>query len=115
MARQAPFVPGSGWFVFVRFQGAILIAALVAVGGTALEGSILDRRRLIGRQHYRLDALRERVARLRLRTEELGSPSRLVQPAEAGRVGLNSRNRPVSSLPLSSPLLDWRLAPEVGR
>lgn len=104
-----------GLCVFVRFQGAILLAAVVAVGGAALEGSILDRRRSIGRQHYRLDVLRERVARLRLRSEELGSPSRLSRPAEAGGPGPASP-RPSSALRMPpSPLLRWRAAPEAGR
>lgn len=101
--------------VLVRFQGAILLAAVIAVGGTALEGSILDRRRSIGRQHYQLDVLRERVARLRLRTEELGSPSRLAPSAETVQLDPPSPNQPSASLRLSAPFLRSRVALEVGR
>lgn len=101
--------------MFVRFQGAILIVAVVAIGGSALEGAALDRRRAIGRQHYRLDASRERVARLRLRAEELGAPSRLRQPEETGRLDLNPPAAPRTEATPSTPLLRWRSAAESGR
>ncbi len=102
--------------MFVRFQGAILLAALVAVGGSALEGAALDRRRSIGRQYYRVDVLRERVARLRLRSEELGAPSRLSRQVEEGRVGVivPRPERPPTPSP-AAPVLHWRISPEVGR
>ena len=100
--------------MFVRFQGAVLLAALVAVGGSSVENAVLDRHRAIGRQHYRLDVLQERVARLRLRTEELGSPSRLIRPAPVTAPG-RAATSPSASGRDYGPLLRWRTAPEQTR
>lgn len=99
--------------VFVRFQGAILFAALTAVAGSALERSILDHRRAIGRQHYRIEALRERVAQARLRTERLSAIATLAEPLREGRLKLNSGSPPRQSDRYVPPLLHWRAVPEM--
>ena len=66
--------------VFVRFQGAIMLVALAAIIASVLERAILDHRREIGRQHYRIEELRERIARARLTTERLMALSRQSRP-----------------------------------
>jgi hypothetical protein len=99
--------------VFVRFQGGVLLVVLVAVGGTALEGESLDRRRAISRQQYRTEVLRERVARLRLKAEELGSPARLARPTEPGRLAPAPASAAAAG-PIAGPLLRWR-SPQVRR
>lgn len=101
--------------MFVRFQGAVFLAVLVAIGGSSVENATLDRRRAIGRQHYRLDVLQEQVARLRLNAEELGAPSRLARPVQdqasdvAEATGRSAYNGGVG---LS---LRWRVVPEQSR
>ncbi|MBA3312348.1 MAG: hypothetical protein M3552_04155 [Planctomycetota bacterium] len=92
----------------IRFQAAVLLAALTAITGSAIEGSILDQRRALSRQHYRLEVLRERVAHSRLRAERLGSPGRLMRPLEEGRLDVRSPSaRTDDSFP-TGPLLRWR-------
>ncbi|HUG94367.1 MAG TPA: hypothetical protein VML55_26285 [Planctomycetaceae bacterium] len=59
-----------------RFGCALVLVVLVAMAGVALEKRCLDLRRSIARQRYRLDVLEDLHARLRLRTHELGSPTR---------------------------------------
>ncbi|MGC1275958.1 MAG: hypothetical protein WBC44_19810 [Planctomycetaceae bacterium] len=98
--------------MFVRFQGAILFAALTAVAGSALEKTILDLRRATGRQHYRIEALRERVARARLRTERLSALTTLAEPLEQGRLEPNAGPSPGGSDRYEPPLLHWRAIPE---
>jgi hypothetical protein len=99
--------------VFIRFQGAILLAVLTAVAGGALEGSILDHRRGLSRQHYRLEALRDRVAQARLRTERLSTPTALSRPIEEGRFDASPRS--VTGNGPRAPLLHWRSTGEVRR
>jgi len=101
--------------VFVRFQGAVLVAVLVAIAGSSAENAILDRHRSIGRQYFRLDAIQERVARLRLRTEELGAPSRLVRPAERDRRDATAATSDSIETRGAVPLLRWRAMPETDR
>lgn len=55
--------------MFVRFQIAVLLVALVAIGTSALEHAILDARRSIGRQQYQTEELLERIAQARLTAE----------------------------------------------
>lgn len=110
----APRFRGRGCAVFVRFQGAVLLILLVAIGGNSIENAALDRRRAIGRQYYRVDVLQERVARLRLRTEELGAPYRLIRPApDAPPIAAEARS--VEGEQGVGPLLHWRTKPDRGR
>lgn len=98
--------------MFIRFQGAIVLAVLTAVAASALEKRANDLRREIGRQHYRLDVLRERVARLRLRTERLSAPELLLRPIEEGRLRFSPSGSADSDQdaagPAVGPLLRWR-------
>ena len=94
--------------MLIRFGAALLILVHVAIAGSAIEGRVLDERRALSRQHYRLDAARERVARLRIEAERLGGPAHLLAHFEEGR--LQARPAPVESsdsIPVA-PLLRWR-------
>lgn len=71
--------------MFFRFGFAILLALAVSLAGVAVERATLSTRREIAGQHYRLDVLRDEQARLQLRTQKLGAPSRLVQTVEGQR------------------------------
>lgn len=96
--------------VLIRFQGAILLAALTAIAATRLERAALDQRRGLGQQHYQVDALRERVARLRLNVERLGSLSSLARPFEEGYLESQSKSGSRGSTFPTTPLLRWRAA-----
>ena len=103
--------------MLIRFLLAVLLLVLVAVAGGALEKSTLDLRRAIGKQHYRTEVLRERVARLRLRSQELGGPTQLLGPLEAGRLEFTPApaHTPLAQRPARSPLLHWRALPNEWR
>ena len=99
--------------MFVRFQIAVLTVALTALAGSALERSILDHSRALARQHYRLEVLRERVARARLETERLSAPALLARPLKEGRL-LVTPATSAADAP-QPPLLHWRAAPSTYR
>ncbi|MGH7128218.1 MAG: hypothetical protein ACREJB_06415 [Planctomycetaceae bacterium] len=63
--------------MFFRFGSAILLVVLVSLTGVMLEKRNLELRRFVTRQHYRMDVLRDRHAKMRLRTQELGAPVRI--------------------------------------
>lgn len=109
--RHSSGVQGSVATVFVRFQGAILLTALTAIAGGVLEKSILDHRRALGRQHYQIEALRERVARARLNTERLSAMTTLSRPLQDGRLEAAPVS-PGEGFPHEPPLLHWRVDPE---
>lgn len=89
-------------------MAALLIIAHVSIAGSAIEGAILDKRRSLSRQHYRLDAIRERVARLRIEAERLGGPARLMARFEEGRLEARPAASGRSDAGLGGPLLRWR-------
>jgi hypothetical protein len=70
--------------MFFRFGAAIVLVVLVSLAGIALEKENLELRRTISRQSYRLDVLHDVQARLRVRTQELGAPVRIIEPIERG-------------------------------
>ncbi len=72
--------------MFFRFVSAVALVVAVSLGGIALEKSNLTLRRAISQQHYQLDDLLEEYARLRLQTQQMAAPSRLVHSPEAAAV-----------------------------
>ncbi len=85
--------------MFFRFCAALSLVVLIAAAGITLEKQILDRKREQTLQVYRLAQLEENYARLKLRSQELGAPSRLlesIERAEAERAAhqRNSSPRP---------------------
>lgn len=75
--------------MFFRFCCTVLLVVLVSLIGVALEERGLDLRRRVSRQHYRIEALQEVRAELRLRVQRLGAPPRLWESA----VRAHRRNR----------------------
>ena len=53
--------------MFVRFAGAVVVIALIALAGIRLEQRNLELRRAVGLQHYRLEVLERRHALHRLK------------------------------------------------
>ena len=86
--------------MFFRFCAALSLVLLIAAAGIALEKQILDRKREQTLQVYRLAQLEEKYARFKLRSQELGAPSRLLESlerAEAERAA--QRRKPVTASP----------------
>lgn len=65
--------------MFFRFCSALSLVVLIAALGITLEKQLLDLKREQTLQVYRLEQLEEKYARLKLRTHELGAPSRLLE------------------------------------
>ena len=93
-----------------RFLTALVFVVAIAMAGVALEKGGLAYRRQISRQHYRLEALRDQHARLKLRTQKLGAPQRLLDSLEAGEIPLQPPEQPPVTALQHIPLL--RLHPE---
>ena|ERR1700733_3148565 len=71
--------------MYFRFGAAVLLAALVAVAGVAIEKRCLTIRRALTREHYRYEVLHDLYARQRLQTQQLGAPARLIALIENER------------------------------
>ena len=74
--------------MFFRFGTALVMVVIVSLLSIALEKRILSVNRTISLQHYRFEQLREQRNRLRVRSEQLGAPSRLIDAIEDGSVEL---------------------------
>jgi len=66
------------------------LVVLIALAGIALEKQNLAIRRAISRQQYQMDILLESYARLRLKTQQMGDPRRLLEAIESGKLPLKS-------------------------
>jgi hypothetical protein len=96
--------------MYFRFGSVLCLAAAVSLVGVAVEKSALELRRDISRQHYRLEVLQEEHARMRLQTQQLGAPRRMIDSIEEGGIPLNRpKKRDVAqAAPSSGPLLRWQ-------
>jgi len=94
--------------MFFRFGSAIVLVVLIALVGTALEKRNLSLRRSVIRQHYRMEVLRSAHAKLRLETQQLSSPVRMVDSLENGALQLREPAKPVDAKPRQSLLLRWQ-------
>lgn len=74
--------------MFFRFGTALVMVVIVSLLSIALEKRILSVKRTISLQHYRFEQLHEQRNRLRVRSEQLGAPSRLIDAIEDGSVEL---------------------------
>ena len=72
--------------MFFRFGAAVLLIVVVSLLGIAIEKRTLSLKRTISLQLYRAEQLQERCVRLRMRSEELGAPVRLMQALETGQL-----------------------------
>lgn len=79
-------VQNEGDPTYFRFAVVLLLAVAISVVGVAIEKLTLACRRDVSRQRYRLDALREQHARVKLRTQQLSAPGRLLESVESGRL-----------------------------
>ena len=95
--------------MFFRFGAALSLIVLVALAGTALETQNLQLKRALSHQQYRLDAMLDSHVRLRLQTQRLGTPARLLGALESGEFPIR---RPIESQRRDerrTPLLNWIL------
>jgi hypothetical protein len=79
--------------MFFRFAMAVALIVGVSLCGVALENRTLALQRAISLQHYRAEQLDEQRVRLRLRCEELGAPSRLLELVASGQLTVGSVER----------------------
>ena len=68
--------------MFFRLCAALSLVVLIAAAGITIEKRLLDMKREQTLQVYRLAQLEEKYARLKLRSQELGAPSRLLESLE---------------------------------
>lgn len=79
--------------MFFRFCAALSLVVLIAAAGIAIEKQLLDLKRQQTLQVYRLEQLEEKYARLKLRSQELGAPSRLIESLEQAEAQRAARRR----------------------
>jgi hypothetical protein len=94
--------------MFFRFGSAIVLVVLISLAGVAIEKRNLELRREVSRQHYRMDVLFDTHAKLRLRSQELGAPVRMIDALEEGRLELRPPEKPTEAAAPRMPLLHWR-------
>jgi len=94
--------------MYFRFGSALVLVVVVSLATIALEKQNLELRRAVSRQHFRMDVLRDAHAGLRLKTQQLGAPARLIDALEAGTLQLEARKSTAGRQPRSVPLLRWQ-------
>jgi hypothetical protein len=99
--------------MFFRFGSAIVLVVLISLAGTTLEKMNLECRRELSRQHYRTEVLLEQHAKLRLLTQRMGAPARLIEPLERGELKVSQPKKAVESRSRQVPLLRWQRATPV--
>ncbi|QDT98330.1 hypothetical protein [Gimesia aquarii] len=92
-----------------RFGSAILLAVAVSLIGIALEKESLELKRRVSRQHYQLDVLVDVHAKMKLATQQAGSPGQVLNSIERGELDVQSTQRPSSTNRREMPLLQWHL------
>ncbi|MFK7817394.1 MAG: hypothetical protein AB8G99_01640 [Planctomycetaceae bacterium] len=65
--------------MFFRFISAIVLVVLVSMTGIVIEKRMLDLRRDVSRQQYRTEILLDQYTMLRLKTQQLSSPDRMLE------------------------------------
>lgn len=100
--------------MFFRFGAALLLVVCVALAGTALETQNLALKRSLSQQQYRLEALMESQARLRLETQRLGATARLYDVLEGDDATLYRPPKPQRADQRRAPLLNWSSPPVPG-
>jgi hypothetical protein len=68
--------------MFYRFGGALVLLVIIALGGIAIEKRNLTLRRAVSHQKFRQEVLMEEHAVHRLKAQQLGAPSRLMDDLE---------------------------------
>lgn len=80
--------------MFFRFISAIILVVLVSMGGVLLEKKMLNLRRDVSKQRYRTEVLLDRYTALRLKTQELSSPDRMLETIQQHRLEPRPLTRP---------------------
>jgi len=86
--------------MFFRFGCAVFLVVLVSAAGVVLETENLALRRALSHQNYQMEILRDTYARLRLKTQQMGAPERLMQAIDAAQLTLpehTGRHEPSAS------------------
>jgi len=83
--------------MFFRFGSALILVVLISLAGTALEKRNLELRRVVSRQHYRLEILLEQHASNRVLAQQLGAPHRLID-----KIGADPDSREKTAQPAKS-------------
>jgi len=96
--------------MFFRFGSALVLIVLISLAGVAVEKRNLELRRRVIHQHFQTDVLRDVHARLRLETEQLGAPVRMLDSIESGELAVRQPEQTVDTSPRRVPLLEWRRA-----
>ncbi len=94
--------------MFFRFGSAIVLVVVISLAGVALEKQNLEMKRTASRQQFRLDVLVNEHARMRLRTQQLGAPLRMIDSLEQGKLQVRKPEKPSSSEPRRIPLMLWQ-------
>lgn len=92
-----------------RFTSAILLAVAISLIGIGLEKESLNLKRQVSRQHYQLEVLVNAHAKMKLATQQAGSPGQVLRSIERGELDVESNQRPASTNRREMPLLQWHL------
>ena len=94
--------------LYFRFGSALALVVVISLLGIGLEKRNLQLRREVTRQHFRMEVLRDAHAGLRLKTQQLGAPARMIDALESGALQLVQPAMPDSNGPRTMPLLRWQ-------
>tara|TARA_R110002111_G_scaffold18931_2_gene46271 strand:+ start:110890 stop:111204 length:315 start_codon:yes stop_codon:yes gene_type:complete len=92
-----------------RFGSAIFLAVAVSLVGIGLEKESLKLKRQVSRQHYQLEVLINAHAKMKLATQQAGSPRQMLNSIERGELDVKSNESPGSTNRREMPLLQWHL------
>jgi len=92
-----------------RFGSAIFLAVAISLIGIGLEKESLELKRQVSRQHYQLEVLINAHAKMKLATQQAGSPGQVLNSIERGELDVKSNQRPASTNRREMPLLQWHL------
>lgn len=85
---------------------------MIATLGITLEKRNLELNRELARQRYRQEALLNRQSHLRLKTQQLGAPERMIDRVEGGPLQVSEKpDSPPRSVADEPPLLYWQRIP----
>lgn len=104
IARVERLVP-----MLFRFGSAIFLTVAISLVGIALEKESLELKRRVSRQHYQLDVLVNVHAKMKLATQQAGSPRQVLDSMERGELDVQSSQLPASTNRHEMPLLQWHL------
>ena len=89
--------------MFFRFISAIVLVVLVSMTGVVLEKRILDLRRDLSRQQYQTEVLLDQHTALRLRTQQLSSPDRVLETIEQQQLAPRALPKAEEDLEVAAP------------